>query len=122
MAEQYYTAVLQETVGSNAQTTLSLDVSSGQEFEIHRIQQSSTGAFDILDIVNQFGNNLSNASSSNPIDGNFFSDINTDNNVPTDLPFPINIPNNGQIQFIVKDTSGSSNTIEIYLSGKLTTP
>jgi hypothetical protein len=122
MATQFYVAVIQATVGSGAETTLSLDVSSGQEFEIQRIQQKSTGAFDILDIINQYGNNLSNASSSNPIDGNFFSDIASDNNVDADLPYPILIPDKGQIQFIVKDTSASSNTIELYLSGKLTTP
>lgn len=119
MATRPFFVVVQIVLTANGQNSGEYDVGQGNTFNIQRIQQKSTGAFDIVDISDNFGNRYTNASISEPIGGNIFTDIDTDNNNPADLTNSIVIQNNGKIQFTVLDTSGSSNTVSFFLQGLL---
>lgn len=115
---QYYVVPLSVTLSSGGVGTVTLSVGSNQTVEIHRIQQKSTGPFDITKLTDSFGNNLGTVTPNNPLDGNYFSDIETDNNVNSDLIEPITIQTNGELQISVKDTSASANVVVFYLTAR----
>lgn len=115
---QYYVVPLSVTLSSGGVGTVTLSVGSNQTVEIHRIQQKSTGTFDITKLTDSFGNNLGTVTPNNPLDGNYFSDIETDNNVNSDLIEPITIESNGELQISVKDTSAGTNTVVFYLTAR----
>jgi len=120
MADRTFFAVVEIVLAGNGEGVGEYEVGAGNTFTIKRIQQKSTGAFDIIDLADNFGNRYTNASVSEPIGGNLFTDIEADNNNPADLTDPIVIKNNGRFQATVKDTSGSANTVYFFLEGMLT--
>ena len=120
MADRPFIAVVRIVLTGSGQNTGEYDVGQGNTFTINRMQQRSTGAFDIIDVADSFGNRYTNASVSQPIDGQLISDVAVDNNCPADLVNPIVIKNNGRLQITALDTSTSANTVDIYLQGMLT--
>ena len=119
MATRPFIAIVQIVLSSGGQGTGDYDAGHAQEFTNNRIQQSSTGTFDILDINLSSGNRLTNASLAQPINGQIFSDVEVDNNNPADLITPWLVDGNNSIQFTVKDTSSGANTVKLYLQGTL---
>lgn len=119
MGDRTFTAVIRISVAGSAQGTGIYDVNSGQNFVIRRIQQRSTGNFDILDIEDQAGNSFTNANSTQPLGGNYYTDIDANNNNPSDLTDDIVIPASGSIKFTIVDTSTTNNDVDIILSGQL---
>ncbi len=122
MAERPFIVVIKVSLTSGADGSGIYNVDSGNTFTIREIRQKSTSTFDITGIQDQQGQDFTNASTSLPIDGNYFPDILVDNNNPSILPSPIVIQPSGLIRFLLKDTSGSANDVFIYLHGILSTP
>lgn len=120
MADRPFIAVISITLTSGGQNTGEYDVGQGNTFTIDRIQQSSTGIFDVIDIADSFGNRFTNASVNQTINGQLFCDVDSDNNNNADLKNPIVVKNNGKLQITAKDTSGNPNVVKFYLQGMLT--
>lgn len=119
MANRPFYVVIPITLTANGENSGEYDVGQGNVLTIKRILQKSTGGADIIQFTDSFGNNFGNISASAPLDINAFTDIGADNNVPPNLPDPIVIKGNGKLQFRLKDTSGSGNTVYLYLTGYL---
>lgn len=119
MASRPFLVSIPIVLTANGSNTGEYDVGQGNKLTIKRILQKSTGAFDITDISDSFGNKYGNMSTAKPIDGNFFTDILADNNNPAELPDYIIVQPNGRLQFTLLDTSSSGNNVFIYLQGYL---
>lgn len=106
------------TVAGNASGRITLPVSANEEMEIEAMFQKSTGAFDITGLTDSQGRQFSNASSGNPVDSDFIQDVATSNRGWYKFMVPVQLPGATSLYIDVKDTSGSSNTIELAFSAK----
>ena len=116
---RYFVAPLRASLGSGGSATLTYQNSGNQVFHIEQIIQKSTGSFDITDFNTNQSFQYSNASPSNPLNGEIFPDMQTDTDSLEKLTIPIVLSGQAQIKFTVLDTSVASNVVDIVLVGYL---
>lgn len=113
-----YIAYFQSVVAANGLNTVLVTVPSGSEFRIDRIQYTSTGAFGFADVRTSDGQHYVNATPSYPLLNTLFPGPFSGGAYVLDFPGEISIPNGALLYIDLKDTSGSSNTINLALVGK----
>jgi len=102
-----------KSLSANGTGTISIDVSAGRVFRAKKVTFNSTGAFSITEIKDSAANfnyvagELKSTTLKNKANANVF-----------ELDPPIEITGDSSLVFNLKDTSGSSNTIDIAVWGE----
>ena len=102
-----------KTLSANGTGTIYFDVSSGRVFRVKRVTFNSTGSFSITEIKDT-------AANYNYVAGELKSTVlkNKANANVFELDPPIEITGDSSLVFNLKDTSGSSNTVDIAVWGE----
>lgn len=117
MAESQLWLYSQITLGANGRGTITLQAGEGDAFVLRNVQYRSTGAFRILRVRTSGGREYLSDQSGSGIPSSFFDDTVYFVTENERLEPPIMI-NPAEILYIdIQDTSGSSNTVSVLLSG-----
>jgi hypothetical protein len=105
------------TLSANSTGQLELPVGANEDFEGYEIFFTSTSTFNITAITNTSGVPFTNADTTNVIPNTLFtSALDQRTNVGV-LQIPINISGNDKLVIDLTDTSGSSNTVRVFIRG-----
>lgn len=107
---------LQETIGANSTGTLSYQVATNEDFTVKEWRQDSTGGFSISRIYDSRGNNYTNANSTERMTQAIIADVDDANNGFKSPPIDLEIPGGTTLYFDVRDDSGASNVVSIFLA------
>ena len=119
MPVQPYWFVDKVTLGANATGTAEFRVDEGTAFKAKKLWIVSTGAFDITGIRDNRGNHYTNASSTEPIPSTALNKPQTAGEGVGEFPLELELAGGDVLYIDFKDTSGSSNTLNIILEGSL---
>jgi len=118
MAYEYpYILTDSVTLSANSTGTAELSMGETEEFEAHEIFFSSTGSFEVTSIIDSASLPYTNADSNNPLPSTLFTTSNEQKSDIGKFPIPLRIAPNNKIKVGLKDTSGSSNTVRVFLRG-----
>jgi len=109
------------TLAANGTGTASFQVDAGHEAKIKRMWFVSTGSFDIIEIRDSAGNSYSTASTDKPIPSSALNKPQTAGGGVGEFDPPLYIAPMTVLYIDLKDTSGSSNTVQVILEGERTT-
>lgn len=119
MAFRPYFLVGYESVTASATETLTIDIGATEHFVASKIRIKSTGAFDLVKIVDQGGLPYTNATSSKMIDSDLLTAATKNKYHEIDLPEPWDLKPETKLSFEITDTSASTNEVWILLIGKM---
>lgn len=104
-------------LSANGQGTLSYSVPQQWKVHIKKIWQDSTGAFDFVGLQNNNGLQYTSATVNTPIPSSFVQQPDTADISFNEFEIPIDLDGGQILNVLVKDTSGSGNTVNLLLSG-----
>ena len=113
--EYAYVARISGLAGNAQQDLPALQISEDADFIITEVSRTRKGTFKL-----QIHDSSRDRFWSNDLldDDNFFGNIGSNQSLlPRQLPRPIRVSKNSTLKITVKDTSGSSNDIEVALHG-----
>ena len=105
------------TLGGNARGTLSMGVSTSEEFEGHRAWFLATGAFSIEGVKTSDGVEMSSADPDNPIPSTMLFEPQTGGEGIGTFIKPLLLRAGRNVEYNLLDTSTSSNTIRLVIEG-----
>lgn len=120
MPEKSFFINLDAALTANQTQTLSYTVPTNEGLVIERIYQTSEGAADIVELSDSTGVGYSNASDGNGLNINVLPDLANEFHAAVPLPMPITLEGGVTFRIRVKDTSGSSNDVNVILAGRVT--
>ena len=122
MAQIPFAVPLSATLAANGSIDLSYQIPNTWKLHVNKWFQHSTGAFSIYDIRDSTGKRYTNASVTVPILNTFIQDPTTQNRGFKDWSLEFYIDGNLTFSISVKDTTGSTNTINMLLVGSVDIP
>lgn len=117
MATYPFIALLYEAVASNSTATLSFPVPANEKFIVKEIFQHATGTFRITGFRDSRGIQYANFDADNYAIGNFITDHQEPDIALNKLPTPLELVGSITVYFDVRDASGGTNDVRIYLVG-----
>lgn len=113
---------LNGTLSANGTLQLSFQVPSGQKYLIDKLVQVSTSTFNIIDIVDSDGMRYTSATQSNGLPNTLLKDGADNYHGVNPFETPIEVGGGKTLYIELLDTSGSSNTVSIGLTGQRIIP
>lgn len=122
MANIPYVLSLQQALAASGTGTMLYPVPQNQDLKLFAWYTLKTGNYRITAIRDSAGQFYTNASSTNPIDGQLIQNVNSPNIGNNTLAEPIHVPG-GRILYIdLLDYSAAPNTINLWFLGTLEVP